>query len=237
MSLSKIMSLVDANADKLPDGAYLEICNELKAVWKRHPPSRGAAAAAAAREAERLYESVYEFEEYLRHVEEAMEADQRYKEWLSDLENLEGEVPEKYHAICVNAYIAEDVPWDQKCHLNRVCRQNTRNVEGLRLAGVDIPDAEAFYAHWFPKLKNEFVEEVEGPMSGGGADYAWCEFSQTPGFEDALSLIQREQRAIEWRRRLEYGAFEETDGGVSGARVEFPMTFVKPVVEEQPDYR
>ena len=231
------MSLVDANADKLPDGAYLEICNELKAVWKRHPPSRGAAAAAAAREAERLYESVYEFEEYLRHVEEAMEADQRYKEWLSDLENLEGEVPEKYHAICVNAYIAEDVPWDQKCHLNRVCRQNTRNVEGLRLAGVDIPDAEAFYAHWFPKLKNQFIEDVQLSMSGGGADYAWCEFSQTPGFEDALSLIQRGQRAIEWRRRFEYGAFEETDGGVSGARVEFPMTFVKPVVEEQPDYR
>ena len=41
MSLSKIMSLVDANADKLPDGAYLEICNELKAVWKRPPPPRG----------------------------------------------------------------------------------------------------------------------------------------------------------------------------------------------------
>ena len=231
------MSLVDANADKLPDGAYLEICNELKAVWKRHPPSRGAAAAAAAREAERLYESVYEFEEYLRHVEEAMEADQRYKEWLSDLENLEGEVPEKYHAMCVNAYIREGVPWDQKRHLHQVCRQDTRNVEGLRLAGVDIPDAEAFYAHWFPKLKNQFIEDVQLSMSGGGADYAWCEFSQTPGFEDALSLIQRGQRAIEWRRRFEYGAFEETDGGVSGARVEFPMTFVKPVVEEQPDYR
>jgi hypothetical protein len=168
-------------------------------------------------------------------VEEAMEADQRYKEWLSDLENLEGEVPEKYHAMCVNAYIREGVPWDQKRHLHQVCRQDTRNVEGLRLAGVDIPDAEAFYAHWFPKLKNEFVEEVEGPMSGGGADYAWCEFSQTPGFEDALSLIQRGQRAIEWRRRFECGAFEETDGGVSGACVEFPMTFVKPVVEEQPD--
>ena len=235
MSLSKIMSLVDANADKLPDGAYLEICNELKAVWKRPPPPRGAAAAAAVREAERLYESVDEFKEYLRLVEEAMEADQRYKEWRSDLENLEGEVPEKYHAICVNAYITEDVPWDQKCHLNRVCRQNTRNVEGLRLAGLNIPDAEAFYAHWFPKLKNQFIEDVQLSMSAGGADYAWCEFSQTPGFEDALSLIQRGQRAIEWRRRFEYGAFEETDGGVSGACVEFPMTFVKPVVEEQPD--
>ena len=229
------MSLVDANADKLPDGAYLEICNELKAVWKRPPPPRGAAAAAAVREAERLYESVDEFKEYLRLVEEAMEADQRYKEWRSDLENLEGEVPEKYHAICVNAYITEDVPWDQKCHLNRVCRQNTRNVEGLRLSGLDIPDAEAFYAHWFPKLKNQFIEDVQLSMSGGGADYAWCEFSQTPGFEDALSLIQRGQRTIEWRRRFEYGAFEETDGGVSGACVEFPMTVVKPVVEEQPD--
>jgi len=234
MSLSKIMSLVDANADKLPDGAYLELCNELKAVWKRQPPSVRVAEEAKQKKMERLYESVYEFKEYLRHVEEAMEADQRYKEWLSDLENLEGEVPEKYHAMCVNAYIREGDSKVARVFLRRLRLQRV-DVEGLRLAGVDIPDAEAFYAHWFPKLKNEFVEEVEGPMSGGGADYAWCEFSQTPGFEDALSLIQRGQRAIEWRRRLECGAFEETDGGVSGACVEFPMTFVKPVVEEQPD--
>jgi len=234
MSLSKIMSLVDANADKLPDGAYLELCNELKAVWKRQPPSVRVAEEAKQKKMERLYESVYEFKEYLRHVEEAMEADQRYKEWLSDLENLEGEVPEKYHAMCVNAYIREGDSKVARVFLRRLRLQRV-DVEGLRLAGVDIPDAEAFYAHWFPKLKNEFVEEVEGPMSGGGADYAWCEFSQTPGFEDALSLIQRGQRAIEWRRRFEYGAFEETDGGVSGACVEFPMTFVKPVVEEQPD--
>lgn len=230
------MSLLDANADKLPDGAYLELCNELKAVWKRQPPSVRVAEEAKQKKMERLYGSVYEFEEYLRHVEEAMEADQRYKEWLSDLENLEGEVPEKYHAMCVNAYIREGDSKVARVFLRRLRLQRV-DVEGLRLAGVDIPDAEAFYAHWFPKLKNEFVEEVEGPMSGGGADYAWCEFSQTPGFEDALSLIQRGQRAIEWRRRLEYGAFEETDGGVSGACVEFPMTFVKPVVEEQPDYR
>ena len=230
------MSLVDANADKLPDGAYLEICNELKAVWKRQPPSVRVAEEAKQKKMERLYESVYEFKEYLRHMEEAMEADQRYKEWLSDLENLEGEVPEKYHAMCVNAYIREGDSKVARVFLRRLRLQRV-DVEGLRLAGVDIPDAEAFYAHWFPKLKNEFVEEVEGPMSGGGADYAWCEFSQTPGFEDALSLIQRGQRAIEWRRRFEYGAFEETDGGVSGACVEFPMTFVKPVVEEQPDYR
>ena len=234
MSLSKIMSLVDANADKLPDGAYLELCNELKAVWKRQPPSVRVAEEAKQKKMERLYESVYEFKEYLRHVEEAMEADQRYKEWLSDLENLEGEVPEKYHAMCVNAYIREGDSKVARVFLRRLRLQRV-DVEGLRLAGVDIPDAEAFYAHWFPKLKNEFVEEVEGPMSGGGADYAWCEFSQTPGFEDALSLIQRGQRAIEWRRRFECGAFEETDGGVSGACVEFPMTFVKPVVEEQPD--
>ena len=234
MSLSKIMSLVDANADKLPDGAYLELCNELKAVWKRQPPSVRVAEEAKQKKMERLYESVYEFKEYLRHVEEAMEADQRYKEWLSDLENLEGEVPEKYHAMCVNAYIREGDSKVARVFLRRLRLQRV-DVEGLRLAGVDIPDAEAFYAHWFPKLKNEFVEEVEGPMSGGGADYAWCEFSQTPGFEDALSLIQRGQRAIEWHRRFEYGAFEETDGGVSGACVEFPMTFVKPVVEEQPD--
>jgi len=228
------MSLVDANADKLPDGAYLELCNELKAVWKRQPPPVRVAEEAEQKKMERLYESVYEFEEYLRHVEEAMEADQRYKEWLSDLENLEGEVPEKYHAMCVNAYIREGDSKVARVFLRRLRLQRV-DVEGLRLAGVDIPDAEAFYAHLFPKLKNEFVEEVNGPMSGGGADYAWCEFSQTPGFEDALSLIQRGQRAIEWRRRFEYGAFEETDGGVSGACVEFPMTFVKPVVEEQPD--
>jgi len=228
------MSLVDANADKLPDGAYLELCNELKAVWKRQPPSVRVAEEAKQKKMERLYESVYEFKEYLRHMEEAMEADQRYKEWLSDLENLEGEVPEKYHAMCVNAYIREGDSKVARVFLRRLRLQRV-DVEGLRLAGVDIPDAEAFYAHWFPKLKNEFVEEVEGPMSGGGADYAWCEFSQTPGFEDALSLIQRGQRAIEWRRRFECGAFEETDGGVSGACVEFPMTFVKPVVEEQPD--
>ena len=234
MSLSKIMSLVDANADKLPDGAYLELCNELKAVWKRQPPSVRVAEEAKQKKMERLYESVYEFKEYLRHMEEAMEADQRYKEWLSDLENLEGEVPEKYHAMCVNAYIREGDSKVARVFLRRLRLQRV-DVEGLRLAGVDIPDAEAFYAHWFPKLKNEFVEEVEGPMSGGGADYAWCEFSQTPGFEDALSLIQRGQRAIEWHRRFEYAAFEETDGGVSGACVEFPMTFVKPVVEEQPD--
>jgi len=228
------MSLVDANADKLPDGAYLELCNELKAVWKRQPPSVRVAEEAKQKKMERLYESVYEFKEYLRHMEEAMEADQRYKEWLSDLENLEGEVPEKYHAMCVNAYIREGDSKVARVFLRRLRLQRV-DVEGLRLAGVDIPDAEAFYAHWFPKLKNEFVEEVEGPMSGGGADYAWCEFSQTPGFEDALSLIQRGQRAIEWHRRFEYAAFEETDGGVSGACVEFPMTFVKPVVEEQPD--
>jgi hypothetical protein len=234
MSLSKIMSLVDANADKLPDGAYLELCNELKAVWKRQPPSVRVAEEAKQKKMERLYESVYEFKEYLRHVEEAMEADQRYKEWLSDLENLEGEVPEKYHAMCVNAYIREGDSKVARVFLRRLRLQRV-DVEGLRLAGVDIPDAEAFYAHWFPKLKNQFIEHVEMSMSGGGADYAWCEFSQTPGFEDALSLIQRGQRAIEWRRRFECGAFEETDGGVSGACVEFPMTFVKPVVEEQPD--
>ena len=228
------MSLVDANADKLPDGAYLELCNELKAVWKRQPPPVRVAEEATQKKMERLYESVDEFEEYLRHVEEAMEADKRYKEFLSDLENLEGEVPEKYHAMCVNAYIREGDSKVARVFLRRLRLQRV-DVEGLRLAGVDIPDAEAFYAHWFPKLKNEFVEEVEGPMSGGGADYAWCEFSQTPGFEDALSLIQRGQRAIEWHRRFEYAAFEETDGGVSGACVEFPMTFVKPVVEEQPD--
>ena len=230
------MSLVDANADKLPDGAYLELCNELKAVWKRQPPSVRVAEEAKQKKMERLYGSVCEFEEYLRHVEEAMEADQRYKEWLSDLENLEGEVPEKYHAMCVNAYIREGDSKVARVFLRRLRLQRV-DVEGLRLAGVDIPDAEAFYAHLFPKLKNEFVEEVNGPMSGGGADYAWCEFSQTPGFEDALSLIQRGQRAIEWRRRFEYGAFKEMDGGVSGACVEFPMTFVKPVVEEQPDLR
>ncbi len=235
MSLSKIMSLVDANADKLPDGAYLELCNELKAVWKRQPPSVRVAEEAKQKKMERLYGSVCEFEDYLRHVEEAMEVDKRYKEWLSDLENLEGEVPEKYHAMCVNAYIREGVPGDQRRHLNQVCRRDTRNVEGLRLAGVDIPDAEAFYAHWFPKLRNLFIDDVENSMWGGGADYVWRGFSQTPGFEDALSLIQRGQRAIEWRRRFEYGAFEETDGGVSGACVEFPMTFVKPVVEEEPE--
>lgn len=234
MSLSKIMSLVDANADKLPDGAYLELCNELKAVWKRQPPSVRVAEEAKQKKMERLYGSVCEFEEYLRHVEEAMEADERYKEFLSELENLEGEVPEKYHAMCVNAYIREGDSKVARVFLRRLRLQRV-DVEGLRLAGVDIPDAEAFYAHWFPKLKNQFIEDVEMSMSGGGADYAWCEFSQTPGFEDALSLIQRGQRAIEWRRRLEYGAFEETDGGVSGACVEFPMTFVKPVVEEQPD--
>lgn len=233
---STIMSIIDENAHHLPDGAYLKICDELKKLHQQ--PIRNTKSISFTDYTDQQQyicrQSLIEFDEFIRIVEDAIEIDKEYLEWWHTLKHWKingGDVPEKYFRPCVSRFMEMN-------YLETRGRSPYPNftTEGLREKGIQIvDDDQKFYSEWFPKLGPWYTGQIDMFMRGGGADYQWREFSNTEGFESLLRFIQHGQRAIDWRRkwheRCGESIFRDTDASVGGGNISFNREFVYPDVE------
>jgi len=236
MSASTIMSLIDENAHHLPDGVYLKLCNELKNLHQGSKNNRKALSFTDYNDQTQYVccQSLAEFDEFIRWVEEAMSLDKEYLEWSETLKHWKkggGDVPEKYFKPCVSRFMEMN-------YLETRGRSPHPDftAHGLRAKGITIQgEDQAFYSEWFPQLGPWYTRMIDMTMRGGSADYQWREFSNTEGFESLLRLVQHGQRAIEWRRmwhdRCGESAFRETDASVTGGNINFHMNFVDPDIE------
>lgn len=229
--ISKVMSIIDENVDKLPDGVYLELCNELKKIHGDQYNKVLKFTDYTDQEQYICRNSLIEFDEFVRYVEDAIDIDREYYEWCHTFENWKkggGNVPEKYYKPCVSRFMAVNYMM-----VRGKSPYPNFTAQGLRDKGIEIPqDDQEFYSEWFPQLRPWYTEQIHMAMVGGSADDQWRVFSNTEGFESLLHFVQRGWRAIQWRRkwheRLSQCVFRDTDASVTGGHVKLDLEFVYP---------
>jgi len=233
-SIKKMMSIIDKHREKIPEGALIEMCNELKDMYEDAKSVVNAGDAVTYENATGHFESIrsdafIELDSYIHHVNAAIDYDTEYFTWFQDvkawLAKDNTDVPEKYHKRCTALFLEKHknvnyIPMGSKSY----------TLDGLREFGFQINkgDDQSLYRFYFAQLSTLYDQLISAELST--ADYYWNEFCNTPGHEHLLRFLHQGERSMFWRGLWGMQKHSRADmirtyaANIRGAILPLPMT-------------